>query len=89
MKTILLLIFIIFSFGKLGDPFRITPEHIEEIRKNAEFQIYDYESHPFKNLTPFEIQRKFGALREGKHTLGPLPTGNLGNLPENFLVYDK
>jgi cathepsin B len=89
MKTILLLILITFSLSKLSDPLRITPEHIEEIRKNAEFQVYDYESHPFKNLTPFEIQRKFGALREKKHTLGPLPTGNLGDLPENFLVHDK
>jgi cathepsin B len=89
MKTILLFILITFSLNKLSDPLRITPEHIEEIRKKAEFQVYDYENHPFKNLTPFEIQRKFGALREKKHTLGPLPTGNLVDLPENFLVHDK
>jgi cathepsin B len=89
MKTILILILVTLTFSKLTDPLRITREHIEEIKKNAEFEVYDYETHPFKDLTPFELQMKFGVLPEKKSTLGPLPTGDLGDLPENFISHDK
>jgi cathepsin B len=67
----------------------ITREHIQEIRRSAEFETFDYETHPFKDANEHDLISALGLRGMGLHQLPPLPRGTADDLPTNFVSHDK
>jgi hypothetical protein len=67
----------------------ITREHIQEIRKNASFETYDYEEHSFKDANEHDLITALGLRDMGLHQLPPLPKGFTDDLPTSFIFHDK
>jgi cathepsin B len=83
----------------------ITFEKIAELKEKATFDIFDYENHPFRNLSKEEIKNKLGLLydNDNKNKFlfkdiknGYLPYGEISEeekekqeIPENFHIKDK
>jgi cathepsin B len=64
---------------------RITREHVAQLKKEAEFEVYDFESHPFAGLSGEDIKAKLGLFGIGWTDLAPLPVGEAkAGLPDNF-----
>lgn len=45
----------------------ITPEHIEELKATAEFEVYSYEEHPFKDYTVAQFKAMLGLKRHPEY----------------------
>jgi cathepsin B len=72
------------------DHLRITKEHVEKLKKTAPFEVYEWESHPFKGLSGEEIKAKLGLFGVFYHDEAPLPEGPaINGLPENFNSADQ
>jgi hypothetical protein len=89
MKTLILLILVILSACDHHETPRITREHIEQIKKVATFETYDYEEHPFKDATESELLAALGLKGLPFEDLPQLPEGDLSVLPTNFNSRDK
>jgi cathepsin B len=90
MKVFVLIGLVALSLCHLPDPVTITREYLEELKKVAEYDVYDYESHPFKDLTSWELRNKLGLKGLPYHEEKKVPYGEPNdNLPTNFLVADK
>jgi cathepsin B len=89
MKSIIILGLLTISLCRLVDRVSITKDHLEELKKVAEFEVYDYEEHPFKDLTPYELQMKLGLRGISSDLLESLPRGQVADLPSDFLSSDK
>ena len=84
MKVIIACLLIVVCSGKLVDRVSITQSHIEELKQIAEFEVYNYDEHPFKEISPYELQLKLGLRGMNFHMSHTLPTGDLTSLPDNF-----
>jgi cathepsin B len=62
----------------------ITREHLEELRSNASFEVLDYETHPYKNWSIFDIKRKLGLLDRSDVPRRQILYGDNGDLPDSF-----
>jgi cathepsin B len=89
MKTFILLILVILAACDHHETSRITREHIEQVRKVATFETFDYEEHPFKDATESELLAALGLKGLAFEGLPPLPTGDLSDIPTNFNSKDK
>lgn len=74
----------------------ITREKIEALKIIAKFEVLDYNSHPFKDMTEKEMIQKLGLLLESQSDLNKInkifPYGNINissDLPENFNYQEK
>jgi cathepsin B len=67
----------------------ITREHLKELKTRAEFETYDYETHPFKDANEHNIKAALGLRGMGLHQLPPVPKGFTDDLPTNFVAHDK
>lgn len=87
MKILVILALLSLSFCLLRDQFTINKKYIEELKNVAEFQVYSYEEHPFKDLTSYELQMKLGLKGIPNIILEKLPFGEKNTddpLPDNF-----
>jgi cathepsin B len=77
-----------------GDSKVVTENDLIILKKVASYQVYEYESHPFKDSTYKDIKNKLGLLGLSPHFTGVLPnkSGTIPlavDLPKNFQVKDK
>ena len=89
MKLLIISSLLVLSLCTLVDRVSISKKHIEALKGVASFEIYDYEDHPFKDFTPYELQMKLGLRGLPSHLITSLPRGKLADVPENFLAKDK
>jgi cathepsin B len=92
MKSFFLLIGLIAlcSCNFLNNNFKITPESLKELKEKASYEIYQYEEHPFKDMTAADIRKKLGLLGVLTTTIWNLPEGKITeDIPENFLAKEK
>ncbi len=61
----------------------ITREHIENLKSVAGFEVFDYESHPFKNWSVEDFTNKLG-LRKRDRPSKEIFYGDNSGLPESF-----
>jgi len=58
---------------------------VEKLKKEAEFEVYDWEEHPFAGLSGEEIKAKFGLFGVSYTEMAPLPAGVAhAGIPDNF-----
>lgn len=85
MKTIIALALLSMTFCHLLDSFAITRENVAELKNIASYEVYDYEEHPFKDLSMYELKQKLGLRGMPFHELTSLPQGQANDdIPENF-----
>ncbi len=70
--------------SKLRNEHPITREHLDELKKKANFILYEYEDHPFKDSSIDDLKNKLGIIGLDFTKSSSLPLGNVSNLPENF-----
>jgi cathepsin B len=88
MKTLILLGLVILAVCDHHHNY-ITRDHIEQVRKVATFETYDYEEHPFKDATESDLLATLGLKGLSFEGLPPLPKGDLQDIPESFNSRDK
>jgi cathepsin B len=88
MKAIILLAIVALASCRLHSH-TLNQESLEEIKKNASFEVYDWESHPFRGQTVEQLRAKLGLKGMPVEELQRLPTGGESDLPENFVSQDK
>lgn len=60
------------------------------LRQKVSNEVYQYEDHPFKDMTADDIKRKLGLLGLPSNTILNLPEGKqIENLPTNFLTKER
>lgn len=84
MRILIIIGLLTLGLCRLVDKTLVTREHIKELKKVASFEVYDYEEHPFKDLTDQELKMKLGLLGLTMNELSTLPMGDVSKLPENF-----
>lgn len=84
MKAVIVSLLMAVCLGKLVDRVSITQAHIEELKQTAEFEVYEYDEHPFKDLSPYDLQMKLGLRGMNYHLSNVLPTGDVTSLPDSF-----
>jgi cathepsin B len=62
----------------------ITKEHIAELKETASFEVADYESHPFKDMSIDEIKKRLGLMNRVVGNNRGIPFGNDDDLPKEF-----
>ncbi len=68
----------------------ITREKLEELKMKANFDVMDYESHPFKDMTASEIIYKLGLMRNPNVPKKTIVYGESNaDLPESFNYKEK
>jgi cathepsin B len=68
----------------------ITEEHLDSLRKVATFEVYSYQSHPFKDATQEDLKMALGLRGMKSEELPPLRKGlPTQDLPDNFVAHDK
>lgn len=84
MKVYIILTLVALIASKFWNEYVITREHLDILEKNANFKIYKYDNHPFKDYSIDDLKNKLG-IKGLDHTKSiTLPLGNVSNLPENF-----
>ena len=89
MKKFIAIVLLTISSAKLTDRASISREYVDDLKKVADFEVYDYESHPFKDASNFELIQKLGLRGISYNELPSLPLGVVGDLPTDFLSKDK
>jgi cathepsin B len=68
----------------------ITREKLEALKEVAKFDVFDYEDHPFKDLTKEEVIQKSGVMTNKNHNLRTILYGEPTQaLPRSFHYKDK
>ena len=62
----------------------ITKETIKQLKTKATFQVIDYNHHPFKDFTKYQIINKLGLLRSSKRIQIKIVYGAPTGLPAAF-----
>jgi cathepsin B len=90
MKTIILLGLLVVCLCSTLDGEGITVENIRSLKAVAPFEVYEYENHPFKDYTQYQLRQLLGLKGMNFQSILQLPEGELNAaLPDNFLVKDK
>ena len=84
MKAFIICAFLALTSGKLADRVSISKAHLEQLKKIADFEVYNHEEHPFKDLSPFDLQMKLGLRGMNFHLTHTLPNGDVSALPDAF-----
>jgi len=92
MKLIQLLLGLILlsSLTLANKNFKLTREHLDELKNVVDYEIYSYDEHPFKDYDFSDIKSKLGLLGIPTTQVLNLPQGKLKeDLPDNFLAKEK
>merc|ERR1711976_818390 len=80
-KLILLAILASSTMGHIYEPL-ITKDHIEKLKTKVGFEVYDFETHPFKNWSIMDLQKILRTqIKKNDFTV---LYGDSTGLPESF-----
>jgi cathepsin B len=90
MKTFIAIVLLALSICNHHNKPTITREHIADLKEKAQFEVYSYESHPFKDESLADLRKHLGLKLKSSLVQTVLPTGDIrGDLPTNFVAMDK
>jgi cathepsin B len=90
MRSIIILGLLAVCLSSALESDGITIQGVENLKLVAPFEVYDYESHPFKGYSRAELRQKLGLKGMPFQDIVQLPLGlETSALPDNFLANEQ